>query len=112
MLSTVLREEAEEAVHSLKAEKYQGVDKIPSELLNNGSEATATVSTAICQKIVETKEWPKEWTQSLVIPLPKKSNFKHCQNFCSFSVISFPIKIMPRVIFNRLKSKAEEIFNS
>ena len=35
-----------------------------SELLENGGEATTTVLTAICQKTWETKEWPKEWTQS------------------------------------------------
>ena len=47
----VLREEVEEAVHSLKAGKSPGVDNIPSELLKNGDEATTTVLTAICQKI-------------------------------------------------------------
>ena len=47
----VLREEAEEAVYSLKAGKSPGVDKIPSELLKAGGEATTTVLTAICQKI-------------------------------------------------------------
>ena len=62
----MLREEVEEAVRSLKAGKSPGVDNTPSELLKNGSEATTTVLTAIYQKIWETKEWPKEWTQSLV----------------------------------------------
>ena len=31
------------------------------------------VLTAICQKILETKEQPKEWTQSLIVPLPKEA---------------------------------------
>ena len=64
----MLRAEVEEDVHNLKAGKSPGVDNIPSELLNNGGEATTTVVTAICQ-IWETKEWLKEWTQSFVIPL-------------------------------------------
>ena len=67
----MLGEEVEEAVHSLKAGKSPGVDNIPSELLRNGGEATTTVMTAICQTISETKEWPKEWTQLLVILSPK-----------------------------------------
>ena len=33
----LLREEAEDAVHSLKAGKSPGMDNIPSELLKNGS---------------------------------------------------------------------------
>ena len=64
----MLKEEVEEAVHSLKAGKSPGVDNVPSELLKNGGEATTTVLTATYQKLLETKEWPKEWTQSLVIP--------------------------------------------
>ena len=36
-----------------------GETNIPSELLANEGEATTTVLTAICQKIWETKEWPK-----------------------------------------------------
>ena len=56
----VFREEVVEAMHSLKAAKSPGVDNIPYELLKNGGEARTTVLTAICQKIFETKEWPKE----------------------------------------------------
>ena len=66
----VLRKEVEEAVRSLKAGKSPEVDNIPSELLKNTGKATTTVLTAICQKIWESKEWPKEWTQSFVILLP------------------------------------------
>ena len=55
------------------------------------------------------KEWPKEWTQSLVIPLPKEGNLKQCQNYSTISLISHPSKIMLRVILNRLKDKAEEL---
>ena len=72
----VLREEAEEAVYSLKAGKSPGVQNILSELLKIGGEATTTVLTEICQKIWETKEWLKEHTQLLVIPVPKKGNLK------------------------------------
>ena len=76
----MLREEVEEAVYSLKAGKFPVVDNIASELLRNGGKATATVLTVICQKIGEAKEWPKEWTQLLVMPLPKKGNMKRCEN--------------------------------
>ena len=60
----VMSEEVEEAVRSLKAGKSEGVDNIPCELLKKGGEATTTVLTTICQKILETKQWSKAWTQS------------------------------------------------
>ena len=101
----VLREEAEEAEHSLKAGKSPGVDHIPSARLKNGGEAT-TVLTAICQKIWGTKEWLKEWTQSLIIPLAKKGYPKQCQNYCTITQISHSSNIMLWVIINRLKARA------
>ena len=69
----VPRKEAEEAVHKLKAGKSPGVDNISPELFKNLGEATTTVLTAIRQKIWETKEWPKEWTQWLFTHFPKKA---------------------------------------
>ena len=82
------------------------VDNIPSELLKNGGEATTTVLSVICQKIWVTKEWPKEWMELLIIPSPKKGNFKQCQNY---QTISHPSKIMLRGILSGLKAKAEEL---
>jgi hypothetical protein len=106
---SVLKGEVEEAVRSLKAGKSPGVDNVPSELLKHGGEATTAAMMALCQKIWEGKKWPKEWTQSLVIPLPKKGNLKLCQNYRTISLISHPSKVMLRIILNRLKSKAEEL---
>ena len=102
----VLREEVEETVHCLKEEKSPGVDSFSSELRKNGGEAKATVLTAICQKILETKE---EWTQSLLIPVIKKCNLRQCQNYRTISPISHPSKRMLQVVLNRLKAKTEEL---
>ena len=93
-------------MHSLKVGKSRGVDSIPPELLKNEGEAITTVLTSICRKILETKEWPNEWTQSLVIPLPKKDNFKQCQNYRTITLIS---TILLRVILSRHKGKVTEL---
>ena len=61
------------------------------------------------ENIWEAKDWPKEWTPSLVIPLLKKGNLEQCQNYCTMSLISHPSKILLRVILNWLKTKAEEL---
>ena len=103
------REEVGEAVCSLTVGKSAGMDNIPSELLKNGGEATKTVLTAMRQKILETKEWPKEWTQPLVILLPKKGNLKQFQNYRTITLFSHPSEIMLRVTRNRLKAEAEEL---
>ena len=58
---------------------------------------------------LEDEDWPKEWTQSLVIPLPKEGNLKSCQNYCTVSLISHPSWITLRVTLHRLNNKVEEL---
>uniref|UniRef100_A0A3B1JXQ2 ribonuclease H n=1 Tax=Astyanax mexicanus TaxID=7994 RepID=A0A3B1JXQ2_ASTMX len=105
----VLKEEVRHAVKRLKTGKSPGPDNIPAELLKNGGEDTISILTSMCQKIWESKEWPEEWTKSLIILLPKKGNPRHCQNHRTISLISHPSKVMLRVILDRLTSQAEEI---
>ena len=105
----ILQEEVEKAVHALKCGKSPGVDNIPAELLKYGGPELIKTLTSICQRIWETKQWPKDWSQSLIIPLPKKGNLRLCQNYRTISLISHPSKVMLWVLLNRLKGKAEEI---
>ena len=107
----LLKEEVVVAVSSLKTGKSPGVDNVPAELIKYGGEDTAHALTVLCQKIWDEKRWPKEWTQSLMIPLPKKGNLKQCQNYRTISLISHPSKVLLRVLLNRLKTKAEEILS-
>ena len=104
----IMREEVEKAIRSLPVGKSPGADNIPAELLKNGGSHLADLITTICQKVWETKQWPEEWTRSLIIPLPKKGNTRLCQNHRTISLISHTSKIMLRVILNRLKTQAEE----
>lgn len=107
----ISQEEVENAVHALKRGKAPGVDNVPGELLKHGGPELIKVLTVICQRIWETREWPKDWTQSLIMPLPKKGNLKLCQNHRTISLISHPSKVMLRVLLNRLKKKSEEVLS-
>lgn len=107
----ILEEEIEEAIRALKRGKAPGVDNIQGELLKHAGPELTRILTAICQRIWVTKEWPKEWTQSLILPLPKKGNLKLCQNHRTISLISHPSKVMLRVLLNRLKRKSEEVLS-
>ena len=106
---SILREEVQDAVKSLKKGKSTGVDNIPSELVQAGGEAMIDMLIIICNKIWQTREWPTPWTQSLIIALPKKGNLQLCQNYRTISLISHPSKVMLRILLNRLKPQAEEI---
>ena len=63
----------------------------------------------ICQKIWTSKQWRVDWTQSLIIPILKTGNTRHCQNYRTISLISHSKQVKSRVILNRLGSQAEHI---
>ena len=90
--------EVEAAVQSLKKGKSAGVDNIPAELAQAGGGDVITALTTICNKIWQTGEWPTQWTQSLVITLPKKGSLQQCQNYRTISLISHPSKVMLKII--------------
>ena len=103
-----LREEVEIAVVSLKKGKSAGVDSIPAELFQAGGETMIDVLTEICNRIWRTGEWLTQWTQSLIITLPKKGNLQFCQNYIAISLISHSRKVMLKVILNRLNPKLKK----
>ncbi|KAK3893242.1 hypothetical protein Pcinc_002931 [Petrolisthes cinctipes] len=105
----ILRDEVVAAVDSLRSGKSAGVNNIPSELLKHGGESTIDMLTMICNKIWQTGEWPKPWTQSLIIVIPKKGNLQLCQNYRTISLISHASTVMLRIILDRLKPQAESI---
>ena len=72
----ILTEEEEAVVQSLRLGKSSGVDNLPSEIIKNGSTQVVKATTALCLCIWEQKKWPQEWTQSLVISLPKIENLR------------------------------------
>ncbi|GFO17255.1 RNA-directed DNA polymerase from mobile element jockey-like [Plakobranchus ocellatus] len=73
---SILRTEIIEAVSSLKPGKSAGIGNITGEMVQAGGEATTDMLFLICNKIWQTGMWPKPWTQSLVLTLPKKGNLK------------------------------------
>ena len=54
-------------------------------------------------------EWPDLWTQSIIIPIPKKGNLKKCENYRTGSLISHASNILLRIILNLLNPMVESI---
>ena len=82
---------------------------MPAELITHGGQPVVDVLHAICNKIWETGKWPSSWTKSIIITIPKKGNLQQCNNYRTVSLISHGIKVMLKIILNRLKPLAENI---
>ena len=105
----IITSEVERAIKDLKRNKSPGTDEIPAELIQHGGQVVVDHYTTLCQKIYQDREWPKKWTQSLIIKLPKKGNTRKCENNRTISLICHASKILLKIIQNRIKSKAESI---
>ncbi|GFR94503.1 endonuclease-reverse transcriptase [Elysia marginata] len=85
---SILREEVEEAVKSLKKGKPAGNDNIQGELAQAGGEVMINTQYAVYQKTWVTGKWPTQSTQSLVITISKNGNLEHCNIYRNISLIS------------------------
>ena len=64
---------------------------------------------SLCNKIYNEGEWPEEIMETVLLPIPKKSNAKKCKEFRTISLISHTVKILLRILNRRLRSKIEEV---
>ena len=57
------------------------------DLIRMGGEIIVKVMHKICKKIWATGEFPKLWTQSFIVIIPKKGNITICENNRTISLI-------------------------
>ena len=58
---------------------------------------------SVCQQIWKTQQWPQDWKRSVFIPIPKKGNAKDCSDYCTIALISFPSKLLLKILQARLQ---------
>jgi hypothetical protein len=75
----LLENEIEAAIKHMKNNKAVGADGIPAEFFkilgNNGTKEV----TELCKGMYRSGEWPSDFTRTVMIPLPKKTNATKCE---------------------------------
>ena len=89
-------------VMKLHYKKASTGDGIPAELFQVLKDAPVKVLHSVCQQIWKTQQWPKDWENSVFIPIPKKGNAKECSNYCTIALISHTSKVMLKILQVRL----------
>ena len=75
----ILECEVKWALESITMNKPSGGDGIPVELFQILKDDSVKVLHSICQQIWKTQQWPRDWTMSVFIPIPKKGSAKNAQ---------------------------------
>jgi len=103
----ILESEVRAAIKKLKPRKAPGVDRIEGDLIRLGGDVIIKAMHEICNKIWKTGHFPKLWTQSLIVVIPKKGDTTKCENNRTISLICHASKIILEIIRSRMKPRME-----
>jgi hypothetical protein len=99
----ILRSEVENAMKYLRNNKASGVDEISGEMLKEMGEEGIDFFHALCNRVWSSREWPKDWTSSIFIPLHKKGSVRKCSNYRTIALVSHASKILLYIVNQRMK---------
>ena len=83
--------------------KASGGEGISAELFQILKDDAVKVLHSICQQILKTKQWPRDWKMSVFIPIPKKGNAKEYSNYHTIALISHASKVMLKILQTRFQ---------
>ena len=106
----ILECEVEWALGSITTNKTSGGDGILVELFQILKADAVKVLHSICQHIWKTQQWPQDWKRSVFIPIPKKGNVKECSNYHTIVLVSYPSKVMLKILQARLQQYVNSEF--
>ena len=98
----ILECEVKWALESITTSMASGGDGIPVELFQILKGDAVKVLHSVCYRIWKIQQWPQDWKRSVFILIPKKGSAKECSNYCTISLISYPSKVMFKILQARL----------
>ena len=103
-------DELETAVGKIKNGKAGGSSGILPEMVKIACLDTDLLERllALTHTVWKEKSAPKEWTDAILIPIPKKGDLSNCDNWRGISLLDVVGKVIARIIQDRLQLLAEE----
>jgi hypothetical protein len=100
--------EVEIAVEKMKRHKSPGIDQIRTELIKAGGRKIRSEIHTLINSIGNKKELSEEWKESITVPIYKKGDKTHCNNYTGISLLSTTYKISSNILLSRRTPCAEE----
>jgi hypothetical protein len=93
--------EVQMAIEKLRKHKSPGIDQIAPELIKVGGRKICFNIHKLTNSIWNEEELPKEWKESIILPIYKKGDKKDCINYREISHISTIHRILPNILLSR-----------
>ena len=104
---SILKEEVEKAIQSMKKGKARGSDEIWTEMLRALDDQNIDVIMNLCNIIYNSGVIATDLKQSIFITLPKKSIPQSCTEYRTISLMSHITKLLLKVIEQRMIKKID-----
>ena len=106
--TSIMKEEIQKALKSMKGGKATGTDELPAEALKALDEHNIEIITSLCNIIYNSGMIPTEMKHSVFITLPKKPKAMICTEFRTISLISHVTKLLLKIIQQRMANKIDK----
>lgn len=101
----ISREEVVKAIKEMKMGKAAGPSEVCVEMIEASGEIGIDVMVELCQRVLDGKGMPDEWTLSVLIPIFKgKGDAMSCGAYRGVKLLEHAMKIVERVLEKRIRS--------
>lgn len=105
--------EVNEAIDQLHLGKSPGTDScITPEIIKLGGSYIRTQIHHICNNVYTTHVPPKQWTNNIIIPIPKKGNLQEMKNYRGITLMSIAAKVYNKLLLNRITPHIDPILRN
>ena len=100
--------EVELALNKVSSSKASGPDGIPGALIKFGAKYLITYLTKLFNSIYDVQKFPRDWSQSIIVPIHKSGCTSDPQNYRGISLLNILSKVFSSIITKRLHNWCEE----
>ena len=93
----------------LKGKKTTGDDDVPGDVLKLLGEDGLRIVTQLINKLHETGQWPKYFTEITTIALKNKPKAIKCSDHRTISLIAHTAKIVEKILRRRIERRMDDV---
>ena len=91
---------------TVRSGKPAGPDEIPAEAIKADIETAVNMLYSLFSKIWTKEAVPAQWKEG-IMKLPKKGDFRDCNNYRGIMLLSTPGKVLNRVLLEGMKEAVD-----
>ena len=95
-------------IYPYHASKFPGQDNLSAEVFKADPQLAADQLQSLFTGIWEGKKLPEDWTEGVIVKIPKKSALNNCNNWRGITLLSVPSKILAKIIIQRIADTVDQ----